>query len=176
MINIVLFEPEIVLNTGNIARICVGFNANLHLIRPYGFIFSKDRFHKDFIRSSANHIDKLNIFEYDDYNDFLNQNKDINNGNIFFFTRYGEHAPDYFDYPDISKNQSVYLVFGKESSGIPYSFLKLFTNNWIRIPTSVNLRSLNVANTVAIAIYEVAKKNNYFSLSLFEPHKQIKKD
>lgn len=173
MIHIVLFEPEIILNTGNIARICVGFNAKLHLIRPYGFILDQNRFHKDFIRAATNHIDTLNLAQYDDFDEFLTINQISNDStNIFFYTRYGSNTPANVKYPDYT-NQEVYLVFGKESTGIDHAILKQFPNQWIRIPTSFNLRSLNVANSVSMGIYELARAYNFAGLLTNEPHKKF---
>lgn len=173
MIHIVLFEPEIILNTGNIARICVGFNAKLHLIRPYGFILDQNRFHKDFIRAATNHIDSLLLAQYDDFDQFLLDNKlSQESTNIFFYTRYGAKTPADVQYPNYNKDD-VYLVFGKESTGIEHSILKKFPNQWIRIPTSFNLRSLNVANSVSMGIYEVARQYNFNGLLTIEPHKKF---
>ena len=171
MLNIVLFEPEIILNTGNIARMCVGFDANLHLVRPYGFILDKKRFHKDFIRASTNHLNALKLYEYDDFNEFINKNN-ISGDEIYFFTRYGIKTPCDYQYQNIIQH-NVYLVFGKESTGIDHNILKKYPHNWIRIPTSINLRSLNIANSVAMGIYEVVRQNNFKDLFKYEPHKKF---
>ena len=162
-INIILFEPEIAENTGNIARSCVGFNAKLHLIRPYGF-FLNDNIIK---RSAANYWKHLQYFEYNCFDDFIKEN---NFPNIYIFTRYGFKAPSQFDF---KKNQKIYLMFGKESSGVPKEILDNYKNNLIRIPATNKVRSLNLANCVAIALYEVIKQNDYKDLESLEPHKKI---
>lgn len=161
MINIILFEPEIPENTGNIARTCVGFNAKLHLIRPYGFIMSS----KKLRRSGVDYWDKLNLLEYDCFEDFVLKN---NNPNIYIYTRYGNLKPNEINYQN---DKEIYLMFGKESSGIPDDIKNKY-RNWLRIPTSKNIRSLNLSNTVAIAIYEVSKQLDFRSLELLEPHKR----
>lgn len=171
MLHVVLFEPEIIQNAGNIARLCVGFEANLHLIRPYGFILDKNNFDKDFVRASANHAQNLNLFQYDDFNDFLNKNN-VNENNIYFYTRYGQKAPSDYKYENL-KDNDIYLVFGKESTGIDHTILKQFPKTWIRIPTSINLRSMNIANTVSIGMYEVVRQNEYIDLLKYEPHKKF---
>lgn len=162
MINVILFEPEIPENTGNIARTCVGFNANLHLIRPYGFILSS----KKVKRSGVDYWDKLKLFEYDSFDHFVEKN---NNPDIIIYTRYGTKSPSDIDY---DTKQQVFIMFGRESSGIPDEIKKKYSN-WTRIPTSKNIRSLNLSNTVAIAVYEIAKQMNYFGLEIKEPHKKI---
>lgn len=165
MINIVLFEPEIPENTGNIARSCVGFNANLHLIRPYGFILSN----ANLKRSGVDYWDKLNLFQYDNFDDFIQKN---NNPNIFIFSRYGSKSPDQIDFKnEKDNNDNLYIMFGKESSGVDKEILKKYYKNLLRIPTSKNVRSLNLSNTVAIALYEISKQLNYEDLELNEPHK-----
>ena len=161
MINVVLFEPEIPQNTGNIMRTCVATNATLHLIKPLGFSIDD----KHLIRSGVNYIDKLKWFVYENYDDFLSKNK---NGKFYFLTRYGHKPPNKFDF---SKDENIYLVFGKESTGIPKNILKPHINNCIRLPMSNNVRSLNLSNTVAIMVYEVLRQQNYPNLYFDEPHK-----
>lgn len=163
MLNIVLFEPEIPENTGNIARTCVGFNAQLHLIRPYGFFLNN----KKLIRSGIDYWQSLKLYEYDDFNDFVSKNKPQE---IYYITRYGKHLPNEIKF-DINKN--TFLVFGKESSGIDKKILKENYNNTIRIPSSKNVRSMNLSNCVAIMAYEVLKQNSYNELSIEEPHKNL---
>lgn len=115
MINVVLFEPEIPQNTGNIMRTCVATNAVLHLIKPLGFEVDD----KHLIRSGVNYIDKLKWFVYENYEDFLSKNP---YGKFYFLTRYGHKPPMKFDFSD--KDENIYLVFGKESTGIPKNILK----------------------------------------------------
>lgn len=162
MINVVLFEPEIPQNTGNIMRTCVATNATLHLIKPLGFKIDD----KTLIRSGVNYIDKLKWFVYENYDDFLSKNS---NGIFYYLTRYGHKPPSEFDFSDKSAN--IYFVFGKESTGIPKSILKPHIDNCIRLPMSNNVRSLNLSNTVAIMVYEALKAQNYPDLFFDEPHK-----
>ena len=161
MVNVVLYEPEIPENTGNIMRTCAATNAKLHLIRPIGFAIS-DSVVK---RSGVNYLDKVDYVLYDDFLDFCDKNK----GEYYFFTRYGQKAHSEFDFSDKQKN--IYLIFGKESSGIPKEILQKYLDRCIRIPCSNNVRCLNVANSVAIAIYEVMRQQDYPNLVHYEPFK-----
>ena len=161
MINIVLFEPEIPQNTGNIMRTCAGTYAKLHLIKPLGFSLS-DKYIK---RSGVNYISNCDYTVYDDYDDFLSKNE----GEFYFFTRYGKKAHSLFDYSDSSKN--IYLIFGKESTGIPKKILKNNLDRCIRIPTNNNIRALNLSNCVALALYEVLRQQNFPNLLMEEPFK-----
>ena len=161
MINIVLYEPEIPTNTGNIMRSCVATSAKLHLIKPLGFSLDE----KSVKRSGANYIDKLNYELYENYQDFLNKNT----GEFYYFTRYGKKPHTSFDYGDNEKN--IYLIFGKESSGIPKEILKNHLDRCMRIPMTKDVRSLNLSNCVAIVLYEVLRQQNYNDLLRKEPHK-----
>lgn len=161
MINIVLYEPEIPTNTGNIMRTCIACNAKLHLIEPLGFRLDE----KSVKRSGVNYLDNLNYEVYDDYNDFLAKNS----GDFYYFTRYGKKPHTSFDYSDCSKN--IYLIFGKESTGIPKDILKNNLDKCMRIPMSSNVRSLNLSNCVAIVVYEVLRQQNYNDLLFCEPFK-----
>ena len=161
MINIVLYEPEIPENTGNIMRTCAATNAKLHLIRPIGFALS-DSVIK---RSGVNYIDKVEYVLYDDFEDFLSKNI----GEYYFFTRYGKKAHSEFDFSD--KDRNIYLIFGKESTGIPKEILREHLDRCIRIPCSDKVRCLNVANSVAIALYEVMRQQDYPDLVRHEPFK-----
>ena len=161
MINVVLYEPEIPENTGNIMRTCAATNAHLHLIRPLGFAMSSSVVK----RSGVNYLDKVNYTLYDDFADFLSKN----DGDYYFFTRYGKKAHSEFDFSNINRN--IYLIFGKESTGIPKEILREHIDNCIRIPCSDKVRCLNVANSVAIALYEVERQQNYPQLIKHEPFK-----
>ena len=161
MINIVLYEPEIPTNTGNIMRTCIACNAKLHLIEPLGFRLDE----KSVKRSGVNYLDNLNYEVYDDYNDFLAKNS----GDFYYFTRYGKKPHTSFDYSDCTKN--IYLIFGKESTGIPKDILKNNLDKCMRIPMSSNVRSLNLSNCVAIVAYEVLRQQNYNKLLFCEPFK-----
>lgn len=161
MINIVLYEPEIPQNTGNIMRTCVATNAHLHLIEPLGFKVDD----KTVKRCGVNYIDKLNYTIYKNFEEFLNKNE----GDFYFFTRYGKKPHTEFDYSNPEKN--IYLIFGKESTGIPKELLRGYLDKCTRIPTTPNVRSLNLSNCVAIATYEVLRQQNYPNLSKVETQK-----
>ena len=157
-VNIVLYEPSIIENVGNIARTCLAFNAKLHLIRPFGFIWDKSKLK----RSSTNHFDLIQYFEYDDWNDFIDKSKPEQ---IFFYSRYGKKTPNQINY---NFNKSIFLVFGNEHYGINKQILKNNINNVIRIPMSENLICINISNSVAIALYDLYRQNNFDELCLEE--------
>lgn len=161
MINIVLYEPEIPTNTGNIMRSCVATNTKLHLIKPLGFSLDE----KSVKRSGANYIDKLDYEVYENFEDFKSKNP----GEYYYFTRYGKKPHTAFDYSDKEKN--IYLIFGKESAGIPKQLLKDNLDRCMRIPMTENVRSLNLSNCAAIVLYEVLRQQDYNDLLKTEPHK-----
>ena len=160
MLNIVLFEPEIPGNTGNIMRTCVATNTHLHLIKPLGFSLDE----KYIKRSGVNYIDKCIYDVYENWEDFLSKNK----GTMYFYTRYGHKPHSDFTY---KSDENIYLVFGKESTGIPRSILKPHLDNCARIPMTSNVRALNLSNSVAIVLYEALRQQNYNDLLRDEPHK-----
>ncbi len=161
MINIVLYNPEIPQNTGNIMRTCVATNAVLHLIKPYGFVLNDSTIK----RSGVNYIDKLVYHEYEDWEDFKSKNK----GTYYYLTRYGKKPHTSFDYSN--KNENIYLIFGKESSGIDKKILKDNLDHCMRIPMTDKVRALNVSNSVAIMLYEALRQQDYLDLLRDEPHK-----
>ena len=161
MINIVLYEPEIPTNTGNIMRTCVATDTRLHLIEPLGFSLDE----KSVKRSGVNYIDKLEYYVYKNWEDFTSKN----NGEYYFFTRYGHKPHSSFDYSDTSKD--IYLIFGKESTGIPKEILREDLDRCMRIPMTDKVRALNLSNCAAIVIYEVLRQQNYEGLLFKEPHK-----
>lgn len=162
MLNVVLFEPEIPQNTGNIMRTCVATGAVLHLIKPLGFKVDDTTLK----RCGVNYIDKLEWYVYENWNDFLDKN---NNGQFYFLTRYGHKPHSSFDYS--KKDENIYFVFGKESTGIPKEILKPHIDHCMRMPMTKNVRSLNLSNTVAIMLYEALRQRNYEDLLFDEPHK-----
>lgn len=162
MINVVLFEPEIPGNTGNIMRTCVATNTKLHLIKPLGFSLDE----KYIKRSGVNYIDKCNYQVYENIEEFFDKNRE---GEYFFLTRYGHKPHTSFDYSDTSKN--IYFIFGKESTGIPREILEPYLNRCMRMPMSENVRALNLSNTVAIMVYEALRQQDYPNLLREEPHK-----
>lgn len=161
MINIVLFEPEIPMNTGNIMRTCVATNSKLHLIKPLGFSLEE----KYVRRSGVNYIDKCQYQVYENIDDFYSKN----NGTFYYLTRYGHKPHTSFDYSN--KDENIYFIFGKESTGIPREILKPHLDNCLRIPMTDNVRALNLSNTVAIVTYEALRQQNYNDLLFDEPHK-----
>jgi len=161
VIHIVLYEPEIPGNTGNIMRTCVATGAKLHLIEPLGF--SLDEAHLR--RSGVNYIDKLEYNIYKNFDDFKSKNK----GTYYYFTRYGHKPHTSFDYSN--KDEEIYLIFGKESTGIPKEILRNDLDRCMRIPMTNNVRSLNLSNCAAIVVYEVLRQQEYRDLLFDEPHK-----
>lgn len=161
MINIVLYQPEIPQNTGNIMRTCVATNSKLHLIKPLGFSLD-DKYMR---RSGLDYLKYLDYTVYEDYDDFKNKNK----GTYYYLTRYGKKPHTSFDYSN--SNDNIYLLFGKESTGIPKEILKNDIDHCMRIPMTNKTRSLNLSNCVAIMVYEVLRQQNYNDLLRTEPFK-----
>lgn len=159
MNHIVLYQPEIPQNTGNIMRTCVGFDFKLHLIKPLGFSLDE----KHIKRSGANYIHHTDYAVYENFEDFMNQN----NGEMFFITRYGSHQPNEHSY--ISSDKDIYLIFGSESSGMPKEILKPHLDHCIRVPMTEQIRSLNLSNVVALMAYEVIRQQGYPHLYKEEP-------
>ncbi len=157
MINIVLFEPEIPQNTGNIIRTCMAANFKLHLIEPLGFSLSE----KALRRSAMDYIKTADYQLYPDYATFLAQNP--NENNHFYITRYSKQT-----YTDVKFPLPVYLIFGKESTGLPLDLLKGDLAHCLRIPMVPNARSLNLANSVALVSYEVLRQQDYLDLMKHE--------
>lgn len=153
-INIVLFEPEIPQNTGNIARTCAAIGATLHLIYPLGFDISE----KAVKRAGLDYWDKLEIFTYENLNEFLEKNK---SNNMYLLSTKSKKV--YSDI-DFTGKEDIYLVFGPESRGLPEKFILENFDHSIRIPMRENIRSLNLSNSVAIVAYEVEKQLNFSNL------------
>ena len=161
MIHIVLFEPEIPQNTGNIMRTCAGTGAKLHLIEPLGFSLDE----KYVKRSAVNYLEHCEYTIYHDFEDFKSKNK----GTYYYLTRYGKKPHTSFDYSNV--NENIYLIFGKESTGIPKEILKDDLEHCMRIPMNANIRALNLSNSVAIMLYEVLRQQNFPNLLCTEPFK-----
>ena len=154
-INIILHEPEIPQNTGNIARTCAATGAALHIIRPMGFTID-DRKLK---RAGLDYWDKLDITYYDNYADFLDKHPEAV-GAIYYFTTKAPRAyTEVCPYPD-----NVFIMFGKESAGIPEEILYENQETCVRIPMRDTLRSLNLSNSVAIAVYEILRQWDFEGL------------
>jgi tRNA (cytidine/uridine-2'-O-)-methyltransferase len=159
MNHIVLYQPEIPQNTGNIMRTAIATNARLHLIKPLGFSLEE----KYLKRYAANYLEHLDMHVYDDFDAFLK----VNQGKFYFISRYGEKSPDQFDLS--LQDEDIYLIFGSESSGIPKTILKNYLDQCVRLPMSGHVRSLNLSNTVAVLIYETLRQQNYGNLFTHEP-------
>ncbi len=151
-INIVLVEPEIPQNTGNIARTCAATGAALHLVRPLGFEID-DRKLK---RAGLDYWDKLDITYYDGLDEFFQKNPDAK---FYCFSTKAKYT-----YTDITYPEKVFLMFGKETKGLPESLLYSNPENCVRIPMRDTLRSLNLSNSVAIAVYEVLRQRGFDGL------------
>lgn len=153
MLNIVLFEPEIPANTGNIGRTCVATNTRLHLIEPLGFRLDE----KALKRAGMDYWKDLDVTTYIDFDEFLEKNP---NAKIYMATT---KAPNV--YTSVSYEPDCYIMFGKESAGIPEEILINHKENSIRIPMSGEIRSLNLSNSVAIVLYEALRQNNFENMT-----------
>ena len=154
-INIVLHEPEIPQNTGNIARTCAATGASLHIIRPMGFEID-DRKLK---RAGLDYWDKLDINYYDDYADFLAKRPEAIGNTFFFSTKAPKTYTEVDNYPD-----NVFIMFGKETKGLPEDILFNNKEHCVRLPMRDTIRSLNLSNSVAIAVYEILRRHNFEGL------------
>ena len=154
MMNIVLLEPEMPANTGNIGRTCVAVGARLHLIEPLGFKLSE----KAVKRAGLDYWDKLDVRVYSDYREFLERCPDAP-GKMYFATTKAHQV-----YSDVSYEADCYLMFGKESAGIPEEILVENESRCVRIPMWGDIRSLNLANSVAIVLYEALRQQGFENL------------
>lgn len=153
MLNIVLHEPEMPANTGNIGRTCVATDTVLHLIEPLGFQIN-DKMLK---RAGLDYWDKLDVRIYEDFEDFLKKNP---GAKIYMATTKAAKS-----YTDVRFEDDCYIMFGKESAGIPENILKNYQDTSIRIPMWGEIRSLNLSNSVAIILYEALRQNNFMELN-----------
>lgn len=154
MLNIVLHEPEMPANTGNIGRTCVAAGARLHLIEPLGFKLNE----KMLKRAGLDYWDKLDVTVYDDYANFLEKNP---GAKIYMATTKAQKT-----YCDVSYEDDCYIMFGKESAGIPEEILVDNEETCIRIPMIGDIRSLNLSNSVAIVLYEALRQHNFETMNL----------
>ena len=155
-LNIVMVEPEIPQNTGNIARTCAITGAKLHLVKPLGFEIN-DKYLK---RAGLDYWDKLDIETHESLDAFLNKYKPDEN-TMFFATTKGKHCYSDVDY---TKYKDIYILYGKETKGLPEDLLQKYIDNTIRIPMRQTLRSLNLSNSVAIITYEVFRQVGFENL------------
>lgn len=147
--HIVLHQPEIPANTGNIGRTCVATDTALHLIEPLGFRLDE----KAIKRAGMDYWEHLDVHNYINYEDFLAKNP---GAKIWYATTKAKHS-----YTDVEFGPNDYIMFGKESAGIPEEILVDNEDNCIRIPMGPNIRSLNLSNSVAIVLYEALRQNNF---------------
>ncbi|MGC6176598.1 tRNA (uridine(34)/cytosine(34)/5-carboxymethylaminomethyluridine(34)-2'-O)-methyltransferase TrmL [Lacrimispora sp. 38-1] len=154
MMNIVLLEPEMPANTGNIGRTCVATDTRLHLIQPLGFKLN-DKLIK---RAGLDYWDKLDVTVYSDYQDFLDRNP---GAKIYMATTKGHHV-----YSDVKYEPDCFLMFGKESAGIPEEILVENEDRCVRIPMWGDIRSLNLSNSVSIVLYEALRQNGFERMTM----------
>jgi tRNA (cytidine/uridine-2'-O-)-methyltransferase len=155
-IHVVLYQPEIPSNTGNIARTCAATDTTLHLIRPLGFS-TDDKMLK---RAGLDYWQYVNIVYYDSLEEFYEKNAD---GEFFYITKFGEKTYSSFDYSDVNKDH--FFVFGRETTGLPKEVKENNKERCLRIPMTENVRSLNLSNTAAILVYEALRQQNFRNLS-----------
>lgn len=155
ILNIVLVEPEIPQNTGNIARTCAATGARLHIIRPMGFVIDD----KKLKRAGLDYWWLLDITYYDGLSDFFAKNQDAD---CYFFSTKAKRI-----YTDVNYEDNCYLFFGKETKGLPEQLLHDNYKNTVRIPMIGDARSLNLSNSVAIGVYEVLRQWNFPALQNF---------
>lgn len=152
--NIVLLEPEMPANTGNIGRTCVATNTKLHLIQPLGFRLNE----KMLKRAGLDYWDKLDVTVYSDYKDFLDRNP---NAQIYMATTKAQNV-----YTDVNYEPDCFLMFGRESAGIPEEILVENQERCVRIPMWGDIRSLNLSNAVSIVLYEALRQNGFEKMNV----------
>lgn len=152
--NIVLHEPEIPANTGNIGRTCVATGSRLHLIQPLGFCLDE----KQLRRAGLDYWKYLDVTVYKNFEDFLEQNP---NAKIYMATTKAKYV-----YSEVSYQSDDYIMFGKESAGIPEEILVDYEKTCVRIPMKSEIRSLNLSNAVAVVLYEALRQNEFRDMEL----------
>ena len=152
-LDIVLFEPEIPANTGNIGRTCVATDTRLHLIEPLGFRLNE----KEIKRAGMDYWEHLDVIRYIDFKDFLARNR---NAKIYMATTKAQKV-----YTEVEYEEDCYIMFGKESAGIPEEILLDYQDTAIRIPMAGEIRSLNLGNSVAIVLYEALRQNGFAKMT-----------
>ena len=159
MIHIVLYRPEKPQNTGNIMRTCVAINATLDIIGPLSFSLDA----KDLKRAGLDYIDSLKYHYFPTYEDYL---KEYPNADTYYVTRYSNKSYSEFSFTHITHD--IFLMFGRESTGIPHEILRDHPDRLLRIPMVPEARSLNLSNSVAIVVYEVLRQLKYPNLATHE--------
>lgn len=150
--HVVLYQPEIPANTGNISRTCAATDTTLHLIRPLGFS-TEDKMLK---RAGLDYWKYVNIIYYDSLDEFFEKNQ---GGEYYYITKFGEQYYNSFDFSDTSKNH--YFIFGKETTGLPKELLAANRERCLRIPMNDKVRALNLSNTAAILVYEALRQQHF---------------
>ncbi|AZV61185.1 tRNA (uridine(34)/cytosine(34)/5-carboxymethylaminomethyluridine(34)-2'-O)-methyltransferase TrmL [Peribacillus frigoritolerans] len=156
-IHVVLYQPQIPANTGNIARTCAGTDTSLHLIRPLGF--STDD--KQLKRAGLDYWENVKIHYYDSLEEFFERNA---GGEFYYLTKFGEQPHSSFDYSD--QDSEIFFIFGRETTGLPKDLIQENMERCLRIPMTDKVRSLNLSNTAAILVYEALRQQNYRELDL----------
>ncbi|KAA0547335.1 tRNA (uridine(34)/cytosine(34)/5-carboxymethylaminomethyluridine(34)-2'-O)-methyltransferase TrmL [Bacillus sp. BGMRC 2118] len=155
-LHVVMFQPEIPANTGNVARSCAATDTTLHLIRPLGFS-TDDKMLK---RAGLDYWQYVTVLYYDSLQELFDKYPE---GEFYFLTKHGKKPHTSFDYSD--SNKDVFFVFGRETKGLPMDVIENNMERCLRIPMNDNVRSLNVSNTAAILIYEALRQQDYPGLS-----------
>ncbi|TFH61291.1 tRNA (uridine(34)/cytosine(34)/5-carboxymethylaminomethyluridine(34)-2'-O)-methyltransferase TrmL [Peribacillus frigoritolerans] len=156
-IHVVLYQPQIPANTGNIARTCAGTDTSLHLIRPLGF--STDD--KQLKRAGLDYWENVKIHYYDSLEEFFERNA---GGEFYYLTKFGEQPHSSFNYSD--QDSEIFFIFGRETTGLPKDLIQENMDRCLRIPMTDKVRSLNLSNTAAILVYEALRQQNYRELDL----------
>ena len=154
-VHVVLYQPEIPANTGNIARTCAGTDTSLHLIRPLGFS-TDDKMLK---RAGLDYWEHVDIHYHDSLDDLFDKYKD---GKFYFITKFGEKTYSNFDYTNL--DEEIFFVFGRETTGLPKELIEKNMETCLRIPMTDHIRSLNLSNTAAILIYEALRQQDFREL------------
>lgn len=154
MLNVVLLEPEIPSNTGNIGRTCVATGSRLHLIKPLGFRLDE----KALRRAGLDYWNQLDVSVYENFEDFLNRNP---GGKLFMATTKSRQL-----YTEVTYEDNCYLMFGKESAGIPEEILLDYRETAVRIPMLEGIRSLNLSNSVSVVVYEALRQMGFQNFQL----------
>lgn len=156
-LNIVLFEPQIPANTGNIARTCAATNTKLHLIKPLGFLTND----KALKRAGLDYWEHVHVFYYDCLSDF--QNKMQKTQKLYYITKFAKRL---YTEPDFTKHDEIFFMFGKETTGLPKHLLEEQPNSGLMLPMNTkHVRALNLSNTCAIVIYEALRKRGFSDLT-----------
>ena len=158
-LHIALYQPQIPANTGNIARTCAGTHTSLHLIHPLGFS-TDDKMLK---RAGLDYWPHVDIHYHDSLEAFISMTETQTNAQVYLIETYGTRNYTQFDYSD--RNQQIYFLFGRETTGLPQAFAQARAEQCLRIPQSEHIRSLNLSNAAAIVLYEALRQQSFPSLA-----------